>query len=246
MLIQSHTQIKSLRNNKYQILLNILYFNSVCQLIEIKRKLKVNIITSVLKFNYFTSTIILKNFFKIESSIDDEVLKITDKRILIVCNHYTKFDPYIILSELPYSLYKQLLPIRFFTANMYFRPKVASFFLKIQGCFRAKSVPNKTSGLKSGLNLSDQGHTLLMFPQGKRVKNSSEQEFVTIGPGYLTKYRNFTILPVYIEFGNKVPNEKRKVIARWGKPFKVKKEKLNDELHDISKQIMNEVFKLNN
>lgn len=242
MIIQSSSQIITLRPNKFYVLSTVIYRNIIYQFTKYRKNLSEKTIISALHFNYFLIGFIVKRHFNVESKIHESIINIEKRRILIICNHLTRVDPYLVLSVLPFSVYKKLLPIRFFTANMYFKSEVVSLLLKLQGCFHSHTVINKISGLKGGLKFSDSGHTLFMFPQGKRVRNLTESANVTIGPAYLAKYRNFTILPVHIDYS---PDKKR-VVINWGKAFTIEKDMIHEDLQLTSKLIMEEVFKLNN
>lgn len=159
-------------------------------------------------------------------------------RCLIIANHRTRLDPYFILATLPEEVFYKLLPIRLFTANVYLRSWWQRIPLRLTGSFRAYSHPKKISGLHGGLYFSDTGQTLMMFPQGKRVEKDTLSN-LKIGPGYLAKHRNFTILPVHIAI--KRQGIKR-VTVTWNKPFILPEQDRDLSIPEITRTIFKHIL----
>lgn len=181
---------------------------------------------------------VYKRVFNISGVIHSDLLSLPDARILIVVNHTRKRDPFDILSVLPFSVFKKLTPIRFFTANRFFSQWIKKSIVTLLGCFRAYKTENVVSGLKGGLQFSDNGQTLCIFPQGRIHKNSKATNDLKEGVAYLVKKRQFLLLPVFIRFeGNK-----RSII--WGKPFTISRKELRMDFSTLTKHIFRHVSDL--
>jgi len=57
-------------------------------------------------------------------------------------------------------------------ATVFFRPVWLRPLLWLAGCFPAHQLPNsnKPAGIDASINFLEQGYTLFIFPEGKRVK----------------------------------------------------------------------------
>lgn len=186
MIIQSIAQITSISGPKYLIILAIVIDNFLYYVKTKREILEVFIIRSVLLTTYVLASRIFRSYFNVESKLHNDVLDLKPNRYLIVANHQSAVDPYLILATLPFNSFKSLLPIRFFTANIYLKRWWQRAFLEAFGSFRAYFVEGKLSGVKGGLYLSDRGQSLLIFPEGKRNRQNSKIE-LKIGVAYLAQ-----------------------------------------------------------
>lgn len=242
MLIQSTTQIKSTAAYpRYILIFDILVENWVYYLTRKKNILEAFTITGVLTMTHLVVARFVRWVFAVETKIPTELLSLTEGRHVIVANHQSALDSYIILATLPFRTFSQLLPVRFFTANVYLRHWWQRAFLFSFGCFRAYSTDSKLSGVKGGLQLSDAGQTLFIFPEGKRNREGTPIK-PKIGIGYLVQKRNFTILPVYINLRNH--KRKSKTEVTWGKPFVVSPKERAKDLQTLTNQIFDRVLAL--
>lgn len=237
MIIQSISQITSISRPRYLIILDITIDNFLYYVKTKREILEANIIKLILITTYIVASNILRLLFQVKATTPKTLFSLKNGRYLIVANHHRAIDPYLILSTLPFSSFKSLLPIRFFTANIFFQRWWQRIFLQVFGSFRAYSVEDKLSGVKGGLYLSDRGQTLLIFPEGKRVAPNSKIE-PKIGVAYLAKHRDFTILPVNISYTN------RNTIINWGMPFKINIEAESEDLNTLTRTIFNRVLQL--
>ena len=237
MIIQSITQITSISRPKYLIVLDIVIDNLLYYVKTKREILEVFIIKSVLLTTYILASRIFRLCFKVESKLHKEVLDLKPDRYLIVANHQKAFDPYVILATLPFNSFRSLLPIRFFTANIYLKRWWQRAFLMSFGCFRAYSVEDKVSGVKGGLYLSDQGQSLLIFPEGKRNRHNLKIE-LKIGTAYLAQRRDFVILPVFINYFRGKAN------VNWGRPFKIDGKMKTKDLNELTETIFDRVLLL--
>ena len=149
-------------------------------------------------------------------------------RYLIAANHRTWLDVFLILSSLPLGVFLTLIPIKIFTANVYMRTWWQRLVLFAIGGFPAN--------FSHGLKFSDQGFSLFIFPEGKRVSPEQEGELKS-GLGRLVKSRDFTVLPVFINYGNG-----RKVGIKWRRVIYPKRNLVNRSEKVITSQIFNKVM----
>lgn len=191
----------------------------------------------VLVMTYVLLQVPLPWWFRIDTRFDlQNTFVLHTDRLLIVANHQRACDPYVLLATLPWNIFWKLLPIRFFTANVYLSHWWQKVFLKPFGCFYAQSVSGKISGVKGGLLLSDEGNSLFIFPEGKRRRVGEARE-LKVGVGYLVKHREFVILPVEINYGAD------RTTVHWKKAFHVPRRKREDDLDSLTKQIFARVAK---
>lgn len=241
MIIQSVSQITSLSRPRYLILLEIILGNYLYYL-KTKRLMVESLIIKIVLINtYIVISRLLRWYYNAEIKIPGELRNIDSGRFIIVANHHKAVDPYLILATLPFSTYRKLLPIRFFTANIFLKHWWQRCLMMPFGCFRAYSTDGKLSGVKGALQLSDKGQSLFIFPEGKRVKASSKVE-IKVGVGYLTQRRDFTIIPVFINYKRSAPRWKTKV--HWGKPFKITQTMRSEDLNILSTKIFKKVQRL--
>lgn len=95
------------------------------------------------------------------------------QRTIIATNHHNMLDPFAIISSLRYRDFFRLRPIAFMTASYFFRIPWLRPLLWLAGCFPAHPMPNsnRLAGIEASIDFLDQGYTLFMFPEGKRVKD---------------------------------------------------------------------------
>lgn len=241
MIIQSVTQITSISRPRSLILLEIILDNCLYYL-RIKALIVEHlIIKSVLTFTYISISRFLRWHYNAEIKIPKELLNIKRGRYIIVANHKSAIDPYLILATLPFNIYRAFLPIRFFTANVFLKNWWQRCFLLPFGSFRAYSTEGKLSGVKGALQLSDRKQSLFIFPEGKRVQHDIKAE-IKIGVGYLAQRRDFTIVPAFLNYNKS--SRARKTQVYWGKPFKVSSAMKLKDLSVLSKHIFSRVEKL--
>jgi|SRR3989344_5067687 len=238
MIIQSVTQIRSISRPRDLILLEILLDNYAYYLKTRRTIVEGYIVTIVLTLTYISISRFLRWYYNATIKIPTELLNIKNDRYIIVANHHKAIDPYLILATLPFNIYRTLLPIRFFTANIFLKHWWQRCFLLAFGSFRAYSTEGKISGVKGGLQLSDRGESLFIFPEGKRVRTNSKVD-LKIGVAYLAQRRDFTFIPVYLHYAKTSLRKDTRI--NWGKPFKIDHEMKTDELNKFTKYIFSKV-----
>ena len=116
--------------------------------------------------------------------------------LILAANHRSRFDPFL-LAALPYSVFCQLAPIYFLTAEHYYSKLWLRPFLAILGAY---PVPMRAWTMEdyfgSSLEKLRRGETILMFPEGRRVKSRGEAK---PGAAYLSRTARVAVLPIRID-----------------------------------------------
>ncbi len=156
------------------------------------------------------------------------------KPILIIANHNSKIDPFLLVL-LPFSLFTKLAPFYFPTAKEYHKNIFLSFLLKSFGSYPIKrwgwsfdDVFDKT--IRDLRN----GKTTLIFPEGQIVRKG-EKVKPKLGFLYLASKVNATILPIKLEIRN------NKTIIKVGKTMSTF-DKINHKKE--ATKIMTDLYKM--
>lgn len=242
MIIQSLSQISSATRPKYLVVWNLLQENLEFKLARRKSQIRGSAITIILHLTHAIASRPIRLLFRIDATVPKELLSLNpNNRYLIVCNHQQRIDPCLVLAALPYKSILAISPIRFFTANKLLRFFWQRLALGMFGSFRAHSTNGKISGVRGGLRLSDKGHTLFIFPQGKIRKNKLNGG-LKVGIGYLVKRRNFIILPAYLS--SIKGSSEGTTCVRWGKPFSLSPQEIDKDLSELTDYIFSHVTSL--
>ena len=160
-------------------------------------------------------------------------LQYTDAPILFVANHRSEFDPIAVRAALP--LFWRHAPLFYVTAPLKnfegekkswrFKLYSSSWFFAAWGAFPAKS---KTGDYATALAphstlLTQQKGCVLIFPEGKIVRDESVPPRIHGGAGYLSQLEDVVTIPVSISgFANMTPRSfflrKHHAVVRFGNP----------------------------
>lgn len=163
-------------------------------------------------------------------------LKEFDK-CLICPNHSRIFDPAFIkpvVSDL-YCVAKSDL----------YKNKIVKKFLEENRTLPINREKADISGVKNIVELlnSKEKIKLLIFPEGRVIKNKQERGKIKSGAIHIAATVDIPIIPVYITAR---PKFFSKVIVKIGKPFFPKKEVLNEKriLKEETTRLLNEIYSL--
>lgn len=95
-------------------------------------------------------------------------LDLNDKDVLIVANHISRIDPWIIGCSFGLSDFKKIAPLRFMTANIFFQVPLLGIFLRMYGSYPAKKHPKYKYGVEGSNYYLENGYSIMMFPEGTR------------------------------------------------------------------------------
>lgn len=179
--------------------------------------------------------IVCKILFRVEYR-NEEILKKYDK-CLICPNHSRIYDPIFIYPKIDnmYGMAKSEL----------FKHKLLARFLEFHNIFPVDRENTDAKSLKKALKLLKENNKikLLIFPEGKVLKNKDERGIVKNGAVYIAAMSNVPIIPIYITAR---PRYFSKVVVKFGKPIFYDKIQLKDKnkIKDTSKQLLKEIYNL--
>ena len=184
-------------------------------------------------FIYFPITRIIQH---VKITIDDSFLDYDfrpDRPLVIISNHKSVFDPWLISSVIPFKTFLKILPIRIM-GSVTFVDRIAHFFDKIglvkiiyffYGVVPFEKEWTFEQKLAPLIDCLKQGERVMIFPEGGLNRAVGLKPFRR-GLIYLSKELEMDILPIAIN--PKKENGKRlNVIV--GAPFKIPAEVLASE-----------------
>ena len=118
-------------------------------------------------------------------TVVDETAISTDYPTILVSNHKRILDPFVIAAYMPRKVLQSSHLMRAMTASGYYYNKALHLYLWSMGCFPAKTTKGHTYiGVEGALKILNEGHGVLIFPEGKRV-SESEQSHVYPGIAHI-------------------------------------------------------------
>lgn len=155
-----------------------------------------NWIISLLQlFAYIILYLPVRFFFRVNSVY---MFNNFNKGIILTPNHQSKLDVFLIFAAIPPRLCLRMLPIRSLVAYKYMDNWWKKLILTCFGNYPLKSGPQGGSqALLHILDLITKGRTILLFPEGKIVKNGETCK-ANPGIGYLALKKNVHVLPIYL------------------------------------------------
>lgn len=117
------------------------------------------------------------------------------QRIIISSNHQCRIDHFLILGALPWRVYFQLLPYRYFTANRLFAGPLHPILLAC-GSFPAREHDRWPFGIDIAHKLLEKGQTIFIFPEGTR--SQWRQRPARSGVAVLAQTSESQILPASV------------------------------------------------
>lgn len=164
---------------------------------------------------------VLKRFFIKLEVIGKENIENLKSPVIVVSNHKDYFDHWLLGAALVTSWSSPLLPLRFFTADRFFKTwrSLWGLLLHLYGCIPT----HKKEGLKVSLRqaidiLKDRG-VVVFYPEGKVVRDENVIGKPRRGIGALALWSGAQILPVAIKGSNEIDRGVKIII---GKPFFIK------------------------
>lgn len=108
--------------------------------------------------------------------------------VLLVANHQSKLDPFIILTCIPFALFLRILPVRFPVLHEYMEKPVSSKILKLLGCYDIGGTSRENMvGFLYTRSLLKKSKTVFLFPEGKISRNGNEIDNLKKGIEFFIK-----------------------------------------------------------
>ncbi len=131
------------------------------------------------------------------------------KQFIIVANHNSHVDTMVLLSSLPISLLKRTHPVA--TATYFGKKKwlelLSNLFVNtVLIKRREEKTPetNQEKALERLMKKLEQGHSLILFPEGSRGEPEQMQAFRKGIGVLLQKFPNIPFIPVYLKGMGKI------------------------------------------
>lgn len=190
---------------------------------------------------------ILRIFFKVKVEGQGN-LKGLKGPLLVVMNHCSYVDPFLIMSIIPQD--SGIVPIHFAVLINYYR----IFFPALipAGAFPVRRGMGIEETLKPALKILENKGVVGIFPEGKR-RHLGRPRRGRRGPAFLALKTNAPLLPIFLEgtLGLKSKNlfwQRRGVTIKIGKVFSLKPQKIEkiEDLNEPADFIRDKLFELKN
>lgn len=152
------------------------------------------------RFFYFAFLRPLRLIFNLKIQGRDNYIGL-DRPLLIVANHVSAWDPFLIFSALGrnFFLNEKLWRIPAFYGHFNFFLK--RIFFKALGVYPIRREGELSKSLWATIELLKSGYNLLFFPEGKRVRTADGfGQPPKRGIGYLLREFPVYVLPVYVDY----------------------------------------------
>ncbi len=157
-------------------------------------------------------------------------------RYIIVANHQSAVDSFVITAFLGLSNIAKISPIRYMTANDFLRGRPYSGFIRALGSFPAyKTNDGSAYGLELAKSMLQSGHTVSIYPEGKRTLHHITKP--KYGVSVLANEPNVYVIPVFLDWRINSSGKKR-VSVVIGQRFKAKgysPEKIMQKVYGLSR-----------
>lgn len=119
-------------------------------------------------------------------------------RYLLVANHQSSLDPFVMCAQVPFRIWQHLWTLHYMTANYFMNQPVTGRLLVKLGCFPAQVHHQYHYGIAQASELLKYGHSVLMFPEGRRTRRGERP--VRHGVELLAREPNVLLVPIHIEW----------------------------------------------
>ncbi len=128
---------------------------------------------------------------------------------ILAANHTSFLDPPIVSTSWPEV-------VHFLARKSLFRSKIFGGFIRRLNSHPVSGEPGDIQVMKTVVSLLEEGHKVVLFPEGTRSENG-ELQSVKPGLGLLVARSKSAIIPVYIQGAYEVWGRKRKFPRLFGK-----------------------------
>ncbi len=189
------------------------------------------------KFAVFVTTLVFKLFFRVEVLNAEKVP--ADGPALLCAVHNNMLDMFFIGYKLKRWIY-------WMAKEELFRNPVAGYLFQKLGAFPIKRGTGDVGSIKTAYKHFEDGNIVGIFPQGHRVKaRNRKSAAVKPGAALLAINAGVKVIPASVEGDYRLFGRIRVV---FGDPYSIEVEKgkklTNDELSEISRDIMQKIFSL--
>ena len=175
--------------------------------------------------------IYLKIFFRIEYLNEENVP--AKGAVICCCNHNSNLDPVMVgcIKQRDFS---------FMAKEELFEVPLFGRLIRSLHAFPVKRNSGDLGAIKKAMTFLQEGHALVLFPEGRRSKDGKLQEGKD-GVSLLAKKTGATVIPCAT---NGKPKLFRKTKIIYGKPIDMEKYADTKDLKPLTKCVMEEIGKL--
>lgn len=142
----------------------------------LKRTVKNSIISISQILFYLFSFIFIRGVVRAKRTLPKNIHTLKSGSLL-VANHQSKMDPFIVLAHLPFSTFIQIVPVRFPVHHNFMKLRRYYYPLSLLGAYDIGGTPwAKMIGLLRTKKYLDDGTTVFIFPEGK-INQAAVGEF---------------------------------------------------------------------
>jgi 1-acyl-sn-glycerol-3-phosphate acyltransferase len=149
--------------------------------------------------------------------------------LVFAANHQSQLDHFLILACLPFGMFWQLTPMRFFAHNGLFKSPLTKLGIMLGGSFPTRAYKNYLFGLEGARQLMGRGQHLFIFPEGKRSPYDTVP--AKSGVAELARLPKVKIIPVQIKWTRRRWWRSCTIII--GEPFSAAKDSAQDIMDHI-------------
>lgn len=124
----------------------------------------------------------------------------SSKTYVIASSHVSYFDPFVATTALGWRRLRALLPCRFMATPTFLKRRIVGKGMVLLGAFSSHEFHTYPYGIDASLHFIQRGHSVVIFPQGKRTRNQHDKAHR--GVSVLANTPNTMIIPVLIDKNN--------------------------------------------
>lgn len=180
------------------------------------------------KFLWYIDRIFVYPWFRVKVHGRENIPK--DRNFIICASHASNFDPIFLAGSIRG-------PIKIMAKKELFEKKLFGAFLRALGAFPVDRENMDLKTLRHSISLIKEGNVLVIFPEGRRVKDIDRKN-VKDGAGYIALKAKADILPLEIVSTYK---KFKRTDLYYKKPIKIDKY-LSMNTKDGMKKLMDDTF----
>jgi 1-acyl-sn-glycerol-3-phosphate acyltransferase len=154
---------------------------------------------------------------------------------IIVPNHMSFFDPSLVGAAMKRPLY-------FMAKKELFDVPIFGWAIRQTNAFSVKRGVQDVSAMRHAFSLLEEGHLLLMFPEGARSKDGNLGK-ARAGAGMVACNTQVPLIPVKIKNTNMMSKFKQ-IRIKYGKPIYPPKDFSKNDYINLSQKALDEISKM--
>lgn len=147
-----------------------------------------------------------------------------EKSVILISNHRTYMDPVFLGAKCKRRLV-------FIAKKELFEKPILGFLIKKLNTISIDRDARDTKAIDKAISFTKDKNIVCIFPEGTRSKNGNLKR-IKSGASFLAMKSNVDILPACIKYNGNL-SFRKKIIVKYGKVIKVKRNSSNPESNDI-------------